>query len=698
MNIEMRLSAAREHLRSGKNPFESIVATNATTEIDAFTTVLELVAGPLATLMEIVNLYRTSNIPSRIFPIFGDPGSGKTHLSHVLFSELVREGREAGNFSLLMRVDRQTRDADPATYLVWQMVSSLLDKNGEGGQILKVLAKRVTNRLLAEALRQLPVHRRIELIPAHGFLESIKLRFGRRSAVQKRLDGIMSIINFDNNEVSQGREIVAELEKQGFPIDNALMLIRDHLGKTESKDVIGWYRCGIYEHLTQVVLAGNPTGLEEFLSGDHKKIPTYVREAGNQGSFLLRALLELFQKFHIPVVVCFDQLENFIYSPDPKLELELRKAFSQMLASFVDRLPHVCVLVFAERGFWNMMIQNTDPYIVGRISQPISLPGREATDAIRLAPKLDTSFFPSIIRKRVASGFPHLDLTGLPDIFPFSEVDLERAGKEATLRISLRSLRQSYDRILYGQPLESPIGPNPSPAPPTPSSTQPITTPQEAQNTAIQRIADLWEAQLAATKKELGSRLPVSTTLIPRVQSAINAWLKYHSTALAPSALQGKKIDLLNHTSKAQYGIINVIRRADPLLPGIGVAAWFGTGAAKPADLRARLGFFESNPCPMDTLVLLRHDGDKAVSGGLTGEMYNSARAQHRDVRIQVYEAKDLHGLLSFEAWYVAAKQELEGNADEIKIGLSKFAQTISERWLMWVTSWMVPSHEGLLQ
>src|SRR5207249_1386683 len=96
-------------------------------------------------------------------------------------------------------------------------------------------------------------------------------------------------------------------------------------------------------------------------------------------------------------------------------------------------------------------------------------------------------------------------------------------------------------------------------------------------------------------------------------------------------------VDLINDPAKQQYGYLNVVRTDAPNNPGVGIAAWLGEGSAKPHDLRQRLLFFRSNPCPIRTLVLLRKDGPETLTGATRMEFDRAIKAG-RDVRVHQYE------------------------------------------------------------
>jgi hypothetical protein len=105
------------------------------------------------------------------------------------------------------------------------------------------------------------------------------------------------------------------------------------------------------------------------------------------------------------------------------------------------------------------------------------------------------------------------------------------------------------------------------------------------------------------------------------------------------------------------------------------------------------VGFFDMNPCPIRTLVMLRADGEDALKGDAK-TIYDKATKTGRDVRIQKYEPKDLHALMAFAGWHQAALAEVEAaketdpGADEV---LNNFLGKLSKDLLSWIDAWRQP-------
>ena len=96
--VEPNVLAHAKHivkLRLGNNPFSFRVATAGTEKDCLEYDVPELLDAQRADLLAIVQLYRKGH-PSRVFPVLGDPGTGKTHLLTTFQAMLQLEAVESG--------------------------------------------------------------------------------------------------------------------------------------------------------------------------------------------------------------------------------------------------------------------------------------------------------------------------------------------------------------------------------------------------------------------------------------------------------------------------------------------------------------------------------------------------------------------------------------------------------------------------
>ena len=667
-------AAALDRLRRGANPFANQVVAVGTAEESVLAHVPEFVTGQLAELLDIIGLYRAGKGTTRVYPLLGERGSGKTHLLYCLREELRRRAAESGDETLVVVVERLSPGMDAIDYLLWQIVNHLIAARGDGARLLGVIAGRLTARVLGEALRGLSPPRRLELIPTTGFFA--RLGFGSQARAQTHLAAIDTLVQRCDAKHPTADGLREACAAAGVAPATALQAVRRHLEGTESKDVVGWFRKELYVRLAKLALLGDRGEFDDLHTGDFESAPANVKNAGNLNRRLLDAWLELLAALAVPVVVVFDQLEDYLSHHDPEQQKANSQFFTDSAARFINELLRVCILVFAEEGMWVQLVDRTAGFAKERLTQPFALEGGPAKTALHMPGKVAPDVLDRVIRRRVAARFADLDLTGLPPAFPFEPADMAKLKEETTLRSCLRQLARRYDEIVH-----KPVAGEPKPAPPAPRSE------------LRQRLAELWKEKLAVAAKEIGSERPIRTTFIPAVQNALAGWFE----ALAAAKLTGSgpwhKVELVTDTKKGQYGYLTVLRTDGPNAQGVGIAAWLGEGSARPHDLRQRVGFFKQNPCPIKTLILLRADG-KAALGGESAAEYEKARKAGRDVRVHQYEPRHLHALLAFTPWHQAAVAEVQAakEADAAaEMVLQHYLADLSKEVVGWVDGWRQP-------
>jgi hypothetical protein len=659
--------AALERLRHGTNPFAGQVTAVGTAYESIQAGFPEFTANQLSDLLDIIGTYREGRPATRVYPLLGERGAGKTHLLYSMRAELQQQALQSGDETMLVVVDRLSAGMDPIDYLLWQIVNYLLAQKGDGERMLGVIAGRLTGRLLAEALRRLGPQQRADLIPPKGFWDRIRFRMGSAARVKARLNGVEDVIRICDKRNPSPEELRDACQVARLPPAVAVQAIDQHLELSESKDVLGWFRKQLYSRLGTLALLGEREPFEELHSGDYEEAPANVKNAGNLSRRLLETWIELLTALKMPVVVTFDQLEDYLRSPDPQQEIANRRYFTGSLALFINELRHVCILIFVETTLWTDLVNRADAFESERLTQPFALPGRPAKPYITMPDEVAPDVLTRLIQQRVRMGFPELDCTGLAPTFPFDESDLQDLNAEMSLRACLRRLAKRYDEIVY---------------------------PTAQPKVLRQKLTEIWEENFAAAQKTYGSEMNFKVAFIPEVQNALQGWLlcleQYGLTGCRP----WDKVEMLTDRKKQQYGNLNVIRTAGPHAPGIGIAAWLGKMRAQPFDLKQRVGFFDMKPCPIRTLIMLRADGDQAVSGGESKAVYDKAIRAGHDLRIQKYEPKHLHALMAFLSWHQAAMPELE-SAKETDPDAEKtfrvFLAALSNELLGWIDTWRQP-------
>jgi Cdc6-like AAA superfamily ATPase len=671
-------------LKKGTNPFAAAVAATVTADESLRTDVREYAKSQLQDLLSILALYRVGRPASRVFTILGDPGTGKTHLLHVLLAELQQQAITVGTETLVVVVDRMSPGTNPTDYLLWQIINHLLSRKGDGARLLGVIAARLTARLLGETLCQLAPHQQADLIPSLGFWERFRRGFGSPTVIQRRLDAVAALIQRCQTPQLTAREIQAACENAGLPLESAVLAMDDYVRRTESNDMRGWFRRELYSRLYRITLLDNRDSFDEFHNGGFEQAPAHVQES-QTSACLLSTWLELFAVWSIPVVVVFDQLENFLAGATDQLK-EKRKYFRQAIASFIDNVPGkdvnasgVCVLTFAESQLWFGLTEGAEDYIKGRLNQAIALPGYPTRRYIGMPAQVDQDVVVQLIQNRIRAAFPEMDVTGLPGHFPFLEAELKGLS-EPTLRRTLHRLAEQYDKSVFGSCV---------PKPPTKIPDGDKTDPPPRQLRAA--LEQMWHSRFSATAKEYGKTISLSTSVIPEVQTRLEGWLGCLLAEGLTGTTPWSKVELVSDVSKHQSGYLTVIRTAGPNLPGIGIAAWLGGGAARVNDLRHRLKFFKNNPCPVQTLILLRADGEDALTGETKTE-YEQAIKAARDVRVWKYEAKHFHSLMAFFPWLKAVQAEVEAAGAEGRKVFREFVAELSKELLVWIDKWRQPA------
>jgi hypothetical protein len=673
-DLDQVRSEALTLLRQGGNPFTFSVATAGSERACLSYDVAELCDAQRTDLRDILALYRQPNEPTRLYPILGKPGAGKTHLLTTFQAELQRAAEGNGSESLVVVADHFSPGLDAVDFFLWQIVNHLLAGRGPGRRMSHVLAERLTARLLGEALRRLPPTEQVRLIPPRGWWERLRLLLGSARLAEARLAAVRDLASHCDSPAPS--DLAGACRMAGLSPQRALEEVVGHLERTEPKDVAGFLRRRLYEALARLSLLGDAGAVEDFLTeGYRAEGQQNVKAAGQLGRRLLTCLLEVLQALRVPVVLVFDQIEDFIADRDEAREKERGTAFGRALAALVNHVPGLCLLVFAERGRWDEMLLNLDDYAKARIDQDFDLPGRPARRAISMPDHIPREQLERIIERRIRPALQDFDPTGLPAVFPFTDEQLRRLEEqETTVRDCLRRLSGWFTEVVFGQP----PGPGPHDGrtpPPDPLATQ---------------LKARWHAEVAGARELLQGDTP-RPSLIPDVQTALEFWLTFLQEQRLGGAEKWAKVELLQDTDLGMYGYLTVIRTDSADLPGIGVAAWLAGRRGRELDLRGRLSFFDRKPCPVRTLVLFRADGERAL-GGRTLEVWEEhAVRPGRDVRLQSYEPRHLEDLIAFPRWLQAVRPEVEMAGPSGVTAQRAFVEKLSGELLGWIDKWLEP-------
>lgn len=659
--------AVLDVLRRGVNPFGTNVAAVGTAAECVQADVRGLSRPQLDDLLQIIDQYRDGSAATRIYTVLGDPGTGKTHLLFVLRSVLRRRARDSGDETLLVIVDRLAPGMDPTDYLLWQVTNFFLENKGEGERLLRAVAGRLAARLLGEALRRLTPHQQLGLIPPDGVWEGLKLRFGSAALAKRRLDRVSGLIAACDRENPTSDDLRRACRDAGVSGAAAAAAVADHLGRTEPNNAPGWFRKELYGRLATLALTGEREPFEELQSGTIEP-PTGVREGVNLSRLRLDSWLELLAALSIPVVVVFDQLETYLRTTSGEQDGQSQKAFGQAVTSFIDQVASVCVIGFAEEGIWNEVLTNVPLYSRSRLTQPFALPGKPARKYIEIPARVDRQTLDLIVRARLAGGFPGVDWSSLPPPFPFPDEfldDLTQKGN--TLRECIRKLADRYNSIVFGPPAGTGKVDDPSQPKPRLAVELPGLKPL---------LRRYWTEQVVAARAEYRDEIPTKVSLIPQLHSALEGWLQMLHEQKVAGTGPWVKVELATEAYRQNYGYLTVIR-TEAKKPGLGIAMWLGVMATKYPNLTKTLDFFQDRPCPVKTLVLLRADGEDALTGQ-SGELVESTR-RRRDVRVATFDPPLLHELMAFNNWYQLAAPELEARRKAKSDPAADFREILAE-------------------
>jgi len=646
---------ALEILRSQGNPFESLASPHRAAEDFAQLHCDELHAEERRQLLAAIDSYRLSEYseagqlkPARAVTVLGDRGAGKTHLLQTLIDRADRKAQ------LVVRPSTLAAGQGFEEYLLAQLRIALGEKDEfHQDPPLELIARRITRRLLLQALQQLsPVEQLFSLRPDAA--KSSVLCWSGAERVTKRWGNLLAALAAPASTDA----LRAVLLDGGLAPDRALALVEAHLRRREtSTSLVPIVRRSLYAAMARRVLLEDP-----------EVLPTYLREGylpQLQGDdtradlvrSLLHVLIEACAICRMPVVVAFDNFEQ-LFSPFHAFDGDLARQFFQQVAQAIDATRGVLFLLFFEQGLYDAQAAPllVEGFVQARINQTIpALPGFPA--AVRLTPPSAEQLVHLVHTRvqRMLADYPNA--SQLRKSFPFADkFAAQQVGSGVVLRNVLMYLRDAYDTIVYGRRdpvpgLSSTTGPVP------PEATSSVDT---ARRPTSDVAATSWPLLLdtAWTRAREAARKSASETTLQELHECLGGFLQ----AADKGALAGWTITRVVATDSVgdnpAYGIVTRIdcQRADgavgdgPKELKVGVGFLLGLRRGTLVDLRSKFDYFRKYGRGARLIVLWPRDADgdliEAMSEG-TRKVWDENRHHHRKTQLRRVTEQDLRALLT---------------------------------------------------
>lgn len=648
-----------ERLRRKGNPFRQQFARNSDDAVCSLYDVAELFFDERQTIGELIDTHRGDpRLPTSVLTILGARGAGKTHLLHCLKhgqADAPRLFITPGTF----RVDAQ-QDSSFLEYLLYQMINVLLSGGEQRGQRPAVfVGEAVVRRLLTAALSEVDDDRARSLLPS---------TIGRRWS---RLVGVGSTMDRSKIEA-----LVKQLETSDQPCEAILRearidpveleaLVDAHLTRTERRDLKGAFRRRILLGFFRATVCRSEGELADFLTDGFADVPFVAPPTRSQLTLtLLQSLIEVIGGAGIPIAVAFDQLEELLYG---RTEDEIRRSsdgFFGGIVQLMSQAPGLTVLLFAEEGLWNRLVPNLPPHILDRLHEPIHLPSRGLLRGIRLKTPTATQLARVVSRRVRRTLGTDVSVDHLPLEFPFSATFLEHlAAKETVLRLMLQGCCQRLDEMFSSME-----------APGAERVDAPSLTPGATTSSTSENFEEQWHQEVRAARRRLA---PVGSLAAAagELQAGLARWLQRcqelgveQDDWRIESVLDAVPVG--DHPSHGLLSIVHWAKGAE--IQRVGIGLWLGRGIAKPRDLETKLRVFESEPCPIDHLILVRPADDARLTGK-TGQAWSAAVERHWSVRLELADLDDFAKLHSYPRW-----AHLLGEAQLPPSAMSKLAQFLA--------------------
>ena len=262
----------------------------------------------------------------------------------------------------------------------------------------------------------------------------------------------------------------------------------DHLEK--GQEVRSVIRRELYSAMIRAAMRQDPAPLDDFLEADYRPDHAQPVYRADVVRHLLHVLVEACALVRLPIVFAFDNLEGLL-APTGKLEPARATAFLEGLAQMVDHVRGFLILLLAEQNLYQEARKHAGSFAHSRLDQGANILQGPALPRLELQPP-----GPDEVRdltqgrmRKIRGQLPNGDQ--LPAGFPFPREVLEQIGSRRGqyIRSKLESLREEYNRIVFGQPV------------PGTNGTAPTNQDREREQRLL--LERVWQEKLSAADQQL---------------------------------------------------------------------------------------------------------------------------------------------------------------------------------------------------
>jgi len=272
--------------------------------------------------------------------ILGEAGAGKTHLMR----RILLACQKSKSPSLFVFVKPLVDSKRPFHLLLQEIVHSLSKKSEREENFSQL------ERLIAEIIRDYVRHRvttdpRCATPNNQSFLEKFEANIFHVYDVEKARAGVMEEIISDR--VSP---VSLEIIEQ-----NAVRYIHSQVPETSKQflEVVFQYKTPEKRGLVRDWLQGKPFNDSDCeILGVHPKTEISDESREQESREMVLTLGALFARYHLPMVICFDQLDNLV-------KPELIAGFASMIHLLVNDATSMLPLAFILADSWNERFRNS---------------------------------------------------------------------------------------------------------------------------------------------------------------------------------------------------------------------------------------------------------------------------------------------------------------------------------------------------